>query len=239
MSETMETKKGVLFIVTSAFYTQCAVRAAYSVAKTNPALPIAIFTDQTVTDPVFASVGKIDKPHFRSKVDYLNASPFEQTLYLDSDVRVVDRLDELFRLLEQFELAAAHVRYRFSRKRQKIWNLELPRSFPQLNCGVLLYRKTPNVAKLYDDWSRAFQAGSFSEDQIAFRELLWLSAVRFYVFGPEYNTRSLSFGVLPSKIPQPVILHLSGYHARSRLKQVLTEIKLIPTRFRSWMQGGR
>jgi len=235
MRQNMETKRGVLFIVTGEFYTQCAIRAAYSVAKTNPTLPIAIFTDQTVADPVFTSVGQIDNPHFRSKVDYLNRSPFEQTLYLDSDVCVLDRLDDLFRLLERFELAAAHVRYRFSLKRQKTWNLELPKSFPQLNCGILLYRNAPDVTKLFNDWSKAFQSGNFKEDQIPFRELLWLSKVRFYVFGPEYNTRLLSYGVLPSKYPQPVILHLAAYHSQSRFWQFATKIRVLPTRFRRWM----
>lgn len=238
MNEHMLAKRGALFIVTGEFYTKCAIKAAHSVAQSNPTLAIGIFTDQTVTDPVFFSIGQIDNPHFRSKVDYLNRSPFEQTLYLDSDVRVVDRLDDLFRLLERFELAAAHVRYRFSPKRQKIWNIELPRSFPQLNCGILLYRRTSDVSKLFSDWSKAFQTGDFKEDQIPFRELLWLSNLRFYVFGPEYNTRLLSYGILPSKHPQPVILHLAGYHKRSPIWRLATEIAVLPTRFRRWMKRG-
>jgi hypothetical protein len=238
MSELMEYKTGVLFIVTGEFYTQCAIKAAYSVAKSNPSLPIAIFSDQTVTDPVFASIGHIDNPHIRSKLDYLNHSPFEQTLYLDSDVRVVGGLEDLFRLLERFELAAAHVRYRFSNRRLRIWNLDLPRSFPQLNCGVLLYRNSPDVKKLFADWSGAFHANNFKQDQFVFRELLWLSPVRFYVFGPEYNTRSLTYGLLPSKIPQPVILHLKGFHSRKRIGRFVTRVKLFPTRLRAWMQRG-
>lgn len=234
----MESKRGVLFIVTGEFYTGRAVAAAHSVAKSNPDIPIALFTDQTVTDPVFTIVGRIENPHPRSKVDYLNASPFEHTLYLDSDVRVVDGLDDLFRLLERFELAAAHVRYRFNKRRLRIWNLDLPRSFPQLNCGVLLYRNSPDVKKLFADWSSAFQTGNFKQDQFTFRELLWLSSVRFYVFGPEYNTRSLRYSLWRSKEPQPVILHLAGYHARSSLGRFVTSMKLLPTRLRIWMQRG-
>lgn len=228
----------MLFIVTGEFYTGCAVVAAHSVAKTNPDIPIAIFTDQTITDPVFLSVGRIENPHPRSKVDYLNSSPFEHTLYLDSDVRVVGNLEDLFRLLERFELAAAQVRYRFSLKRNRVWRHELPKSFPQLNCGVLLYRNTPGVVEFFTAWSNAFHKEGFTKDQVAFRELLWLSSIRFYVFGPEFNTRSLNYGILPTKQPQPVILHLQGFHARSRLRKLFERIRLLPTELRRWMGWG-
>lgn len=127
----MDSKRGVLVIVTGEFYTRCGLTVADSVVRFNSGLPITIFTDQTVVDPVFMSVGLIQNPPLRSKVDYRNKSPFEQILNLDSDIRVVDKLDALFRLLKRFELAAACVRYRFSLKNQKIWG--------QFQIGILYF----------------------------------------------------------------------------------------------------
>ncbi len=143
---------GVLFVVTGAHYTAAAGDAARSVAQTNPWLKIGIFSDQDVTDPVFTFVGKIQGDDSRRKHEYVGQSPFANTLYLDSDVRVIDDLSDLFRLLERYEMAGAHVRYRSVPKRLRKNKLDLPQAFPQINCGVLLYRKCGRVDALFQSW---------------------------------------------------------------------------------------
>lgn len=69
--------------------------------------------------------------------------------------------------------------------------MQLPDSFPQLNSGVILYKKSENVLKLLEEWRVAFHEAKLPKDQTTLRELLWLHAdkVRVYVLLPEYNTR--------------------------------------------------
>ena len=217
---------GVLFVVTGAHYTAAAAQAARSVAQTNPWLKIGIFSDQEVTDPVFSFVGKIQGEESRRKHEYVGLSPFSNTLYLDSDVRVIDDLSDLFRLLERYEMAGANVRYRSKAKRLRKNKLDLPQSFPQINCGVLLYKKCGAVDALFKLWNDIYVEGGFSRDQIPFREALWQSEVKFYAFGPEYNTRNIP--IWPSKSPLPLILHIHAFHAKSPARRFANQLMLMP-----------
>jgi len=217
---------GVLFVVTGVHYTAAAEQAARSVAQTNPWLKIGIFSDQEVTDPVFSFVGKIQGEDSRRKHEYVGRSPFSNTLYLDSDARVIDDLSDLFRLLERYEMAGAHVRYRSVPKRLRKNKLDLPQAFPQINCGVLLYRKCERVDKLFQTWIDIYRDDGFTRDQIPFREALWLSDVNFYVFGPEYNMRNIP--LWPSKSPLPLILHIHAFHSKSWLRRLANKLFLVP-----------
>jgi hypothetical protein len=221
---------GVLFVVTGAHWTEAATEAARSVATANPWLKIGIFTDQENVDPLFHFVGRIHQGESRRKHEYVGQSPFAQTLYLDSDVRVVGDLKGIFRLLERHEMAGAHVRYRSSPRRLGKYQIDIPQAFPQINCGVLLYKKCPAVDALFKSWTELYREGGFTRDQIPFREALWRSQVMFYVLAPEYNTRNIP--LLPSKNPLPVILHINALHSPSRLKRLLTILLLMPVRAR-------
>lgn len=231
----MPVTRGVLFITTGAHFTAAASEAARSVAAHNPDLPIGIFTDQGRADPVFGFVGHIGTGGGRRKVDFISQTPYEHTLYLDSDVRATGPLDDLFRLLDRFELAAAQVRYRSHPNRNKHWRLEIPQAFPQVNCGVLLFARTPRTLKLFADWGQAMTEGGFKREQVPFRELLWLSDLKFTTLAPEYNSRSLSYAFWPLKAPLPLLLHLKPLHSLKRWRRILQQIELMPTRARLWL----
>lgn len=228
----LKKSKGVLFITTSAHFTGAAVAAARSVRRHNPDLEIGIFTDQDISDPVVSFIGRIETEGGRRKVDYISQTPYEHTLYLDSDVRVTGPLDDLFQLLDRFELAAAQVRYRTHPNRNKIWRESIPAAFSQANCGVLLFAKTPAVLKLFADWGTAMLDGGFKREQVPFRELLWLSDLKFTWLAPEYNSRSLRYAFWPVKEPLPLILHLKPLHSLKRWRRALQQVQLVPTRAR-------
>jgi hypothetical protein len=205
-------RSGIVFICTSAFYADRALEAAASVRESNPQIPMVLFTDQDIQSDLFVSVEKIKDPHMRSKVDYLDKSPFERTLYLDTDVRVIADISDMFRLLEKYEMAAAYIRARAKPRRLKSWRLSLPRAFPQINCGILLYKKCEATSKLFREWQVAYREAKLEGDQLTFRELLWESDVKFYVLASEYNMRSLALLTLFTKEPRPLILHKRRYH---------------------------
>ncbi|MFT3670958.1 hypothetical protein [Aestuariivirga sp.] len=233
-----ENSSGVLFVVTGAHWTQSATDAARSVVQSNPWLKIGIFTDQQDVDPLFHFVGRIHAGESRRKHEYVGRSPFSRTLYLDSDVRVTGDLHDLFRLLENYDIAGTHVRYRTSPRRLNKYKIDIPQAFPQINCGVLLYRKSDATERLFRSWITLYNEGGFTRDQIPFREALWTSDARFYAFAPEYNTRRIP--IWPNKGPLPVILHINALHSPKAWKRKLTHLLLMPVmaRIRRFQKYG-
>ena len=90
--------QGIVYIATGPKYIRAAVHSATTVRHYCPGLPTHLFADWRShgfdfgTSPApFASVEEIDRPHRRSKVDYLARTPFDRTLYLDGST--ADRID--------------------------------------------------------------------------------------------------------------------------------------------------
>ncbi|MGR3493761.1 hypothetical protein [Citreimonas sp.] len=221
---------GVVFITVGESYTRDAVAAGRSVRESNPALQIDLFCDapERVEDGVFDRVHKIEKPHRRSKVDYLPMSRFDRTLYLDSDVRVVADLTDMFALLERFDFAAAHAHARNRSQTNAQWRQHVPDAFPQLNGGVLLYRNCAEVTDLLQNWARAYSEAGFAKDQVTLRELIWLSDLRLFILPPEFNVRYPKYLKIWSKDEAKAkILHFKEFNSQESpngLKQRLRAI---------------
>ncbi len=147
----------------------------------------------------FTSTGDINSPHRRSKVDYLPLTPFDQTLYLDTDTQVNADIREMFRILEQFDIALNHAHRRSSLYPPPTWRLDLPQAFPQYNSGVVLFNNTRNVLDFIEEWKVRYHEAGFRQDQITLRELLWLSDLRIATLPPEYNVRYIKYHYLWSK----------------------------------------
>lgn len=208
---------GVLFVATGAIHVAAARAAAASVRATNPGLKIAIFSDAADPGPEFDLAMLVEVPRARSKVDALYRTPFENTLYLDTDTRVRADLADMFRLLERFDLGVAQVTRAYKAAYRLRWRSDVPDAFPQHNAGVILYRAAPVVLDFMRDWQAAFDDAGFSGDQVTFRDLLWSSDLRFCVLPRTYNQRRYTpIDRFLSKAPAPVILHLNRYNPAKR-----------------------
>jgi hypothetical protein len=215
--------QGVLYVASGEAYIRAAMRSALSVRKNCPGLPVHLFADWknfdfrfSLSPQPFTSVEMIENPHRRSKLDYLTQTPFERTLYLDTDTSVRSDVRDMFRLLERFDLAAAHGYRRNFPPRLSAWRIELPQAFPQLNAGVLLYRKTPAVMRFLEEWRDRYHENypAIGQDQATLRELIWLSDLRLAVLPPEYNVRYVKYHMLWSRAEaRTKIFHLKQYHS--------------------------
>ncbi len=185
---------GVIFVATGPEYLDLALDAAASVAETNPGLENDLFTDlpDAVPPGLFTQIHEITNPHLRSKLDCLPRTRFARTLFLDCDTRVVRPLDNLFTLLDRFDLALAHDVRRASNLIRTGWRIDTPYAFPQLNSGVLLYALSPRTEAFFADWSAAYRASGLDRDQPSLRDLLWSSDIRFHVLPPEFNLRRMT-----------------------------------------------
>jgi len=215
----LERRQGVVYIATGAASVGAARASAASVRRTNPKLPVALFTNaESLEDPslrgAFDGIASVANPHRRSKVDCLSATPFERTLYLDADIRVYADLSEVFALLERFDIALAHAHSRNRERNTAPWRIELPGAFPQLNGGVIAYRASSSVLELLGGWRDAFHSAGFHKDQVTLRELLWLSDLRIATLPPEYNVRYLKYlWVWPKSEASLKILHHRAFRA--------------------------
>jgi hypothetical protein len=212
--------RGILYVATGETYIRAAMQSANTAKKFCPDLRIHIFCDWQnytlgfdVSTFPFSSVEKIHDPHRRSKVDYLAKTPFDQTLYLDTDTSIIADIGDMFRILERFDVALAQAHRRNTIERLQPLQLNLPQAFPQYNSGVFLYRKTPAVCQFLEEWSVYFKESGCQHDQPSLRELLWLSDLRIATLPPEYNVRHLKYHFLWSKSEASTkIFHLKQLH---------------------------
>jgi hypothetical protein len=251
----MPSTQGILYIATGEKYIRAACKSAKTVIKYCPGMAMHLYADwqnyesfnfEGNTFP-FSSVEKIHDPHRRSKVDYLPCTPFDLTLYLDTDTALNADIRDMYRILERFDIAMAHAFRRNDFNYLKPWRIALPQAFPQFNSGVFLYRKTPAVIYFLENWSRYFKEAGFKQDQVTLRELLWLSDLRIATLPPEYNVRFLKYHFLWSKTEaQTRIFHLRMFHdgpfwfIKSWLNKlgwaILSRIGINPVKLKKWMK---
>lgn len=162
--------RGVVYIAMGQKYIE---EACYSVAslKKNTDIEITSFTDRSLDNDLFNKVVVVEKPHFDfiDKPLYMYRSPYEHTLFLDTDTYLVSDISDLFLLLENFDIVAAHAPNRFGAKVEGI-----PEGFIELNTGVILFKKSPPAKDFFQDWLVLYQQNiSWLDDQQAFRAALY------------------------------------------------------------------
>jgi hypothetical protein len=152
---------------------------------------------------------------YSDKIRVMLATPFDKTLYLDTDTHVLSDPSELFELLENFDIAAAHAP---GYRRQL--DPRVPKAFYEFNTGVVVYRNSPGVQEFLRAWLETYEAWLREPpfpraakrrgpaDQPAFRRCLWDKRLPIYVLGPEYNYRL--------KVPGMLVERVSIIHGRHR-----------------------
>ena len=186
---------GVIYIV---FGERAIEEAKYSArtVKETSGLQVAVFCDSPVESEYFDKVTLIERENQRPKVDYVYESPFECTLYLDSDTRVTSDITDMFQILHRFDVAGAQDYARKSfRWATKIPAYDaIPYCFSEFNGGVLLFRKNERTSRFFGLW-REYYRRYFEitqQDQPSLRMALYNSDVRIHTLPPEYNVRNQS-----------------------------------------------
>ena len=156
----MEQKKvGVIFCAGGKVkYIDEARFAARSVKKHMPSLPIALFSDQPVRkgsefDLVFES-HDYDHPQ-KLKMHGMLHSPFERTLYLDSDTQTEGDFSELFAFLDFYDIGITHrVKCQWPPNSTPVFI-----DYVDEECiqgGFLLFRKSKTSKAFIEDWAHEF-----------------------------------------------------------------------------------
>jgi hypothetical protein len=212
--------EGVLYIARGGKYLEAALESARSVRQVTPGVPIAIATDGPAPAG-FDEAIPIDEPDgYRAKIVGMIASPFERTLMLDVDTYAAADLSEVFRVLDAFDVAAAHAPKRVS-LRVSLPLDDVPDSFPELNTGVVAFRKNERVRQLLQGWLEEYDRLAWL-DQPPFRRVLYKATnVRLAVLPPEFNLRFWKTGYYNQHVR---ILHgWAGRETYERVAAVLNE----------------
>lgn len=186
--------RGVLYIAFGENYIKEAIISAESVKLHSPNMHITIMADVEIPSPFVDSYIKIIPEHIRAKVDYINKTPYSETIFLDSDTVVDHDISELFGVLERFDLGITHD---YARKRENISMMipeyeKIPYSFSEVNPGVMVFNNNQLVQEFFADWKSLFYKyqDTWPYEQPTFRAALWDAKMRYYILPPEFNARS-------------------------------------------------
>jgi hypothetical protein len=208
--DVMNAHRGVVYLAYGQKYIEEAQVSAQSVKRFMPNLKIVVFTDASPTDPsAFDAVTPlVQTAHPRTHSDKLACmlqSPFDQTLFLDTDTFVCAAFSELFDLMEHFDIAMTHDR------RYVDWfpeNTGVPDAFREFNQGVVVFRRSDGLRDTLEKamlWADRIAAETgITYDQPPLRIALYHSNLRIAALTHEYNCRYHSFGYLNGEVK---ILH--------------------------------
>jgi hypothetical protein len=180
------TENGILYVATGEEFVNEAELSARTVQAVMPDIPIAIATDVEPTFDFDYVIEISDPAHgFVDKITNISLSPFDRTLYLDTDIYLDSDVSELFDLLDRFDIAVAHNHNR------EVYNPPgIPASFPEYNTGVIVYENDSRFAEFASDWAdnhAEILATVETHDQPSFRKTLFESDLQIATLTPEYN----------------------------------------------------
>jgi len=216
--------------------------SAQSVKKYLPNVNICLFHGyednlvKQVDCSVFTQIKKLELPNdissnfngnmsgFLAKLYAILESPYEKTLFLDTDTEIKKPISGMFKLLDKFDIALAPgPMTQPPLDGDDIMN-EVPIEFPELNTGVILYKKTNKMINFLNNWKDVFlnnKNGLYRKhgkggEQVALRYLLWSEEnIRLYIFSTTGMPNMYNFRWGPVskefKFNNRVIIHHTRY----------------------------
>lgn len=215
--------EGVLLVATGERHRTEALAALPRIRPQLGGRPVWLVTDA----PAAVPVGHFDAvlPHpdprstYRDKIPPLLEPPFRRTLFLDTDVQLLQPIDDLFSLLKSVEFVGCHAPVRWCQWRDP----NVPEGFCELNSGVLGLRRCRRVRRSMRRWLRTYDRVGVPFDQASLRSALWQGCrqgLRIWVLPPEYNLRTtkpwiagraMAVKVVHGRIPDEMRAPLADY----------------------------
>lgn len=190
---------GILYSGSGAFYVGEAVRSARSSLRHND-VPHVVFADVEAAGAPGLTVSRFEPSGnpYADKIANMRRSPFERTLYLDSDTYVLDEIVHVLALLDHYDLAVA-----FAPGYRGLEDPAVPKGFHEFNTGVLAWRRSERTDAFLASWQETYEAWlehdaflgaraaslSGRADQPAFRRCAWEHELSVFVLPAEYNFR--------------------------------------------------
>jgi hypothetical protein len=189
----MNTSRGIIYVATGDNFYQEAEISAKAV-KEEMEVSITLFTDRDRNTNTFDNIEIIPNPTygFIDKIYGIKHSPYNKTIYLDTDTLVCDEIYELFDILGEFDLAATFDVTRWAGNitdnatKPGRYVDEIPRSFPTYSTGLIAFIDNDRTNSLFNNWQEVIKSPDHG-DQPSFRRALYYSDVRINALIPAYN----------------------------------------------------
>ncbi|MDQ8203598.1 putative nucleotide-diphospho-sugar transferase [Pelagicoccus sp. SDUM812003] len=187
--------RGVIYVVTGGrSYLGELVSSVKSLRRHEPDIPVTVFSRYKLPSRYRLERREVDpdlNPH-KLKVRCLRESPYDETLFLDTDTSIKGKVSPLFDELKQHDFCVAHSHVAdYSRRPPLLLDLVKADGY---NTGVLLFRKSDPTSLFLSKWEGAVMAHDPKEmwaghygDQYFFTEL---------VNGTGVADSELKFGIL-------------------------------------------
>lgn len=198
---------GVIYVATGDRFVREAEQSLATLRTTNPNIPAMLLTGEEISTKDLWDEVQVDTAlkslRNRAKLS-MDRAPWERCLFLDTDTRVCGDLSEGFALLDRFDVAGQHG---YGGHHYEVAGI--PTSFPEVNSGVLFWRKSERTNALFARWRELYDSLDQSHetrtwDQKSLRVALWESAVQFVDLPSIYNAMPYFPYVLERKL---VIAH--------------------------------
>ena len=181
---------GVIYVATGAKFVDEAEASVATLRQSNPSLPVVLLTDSpparpAVWDEVIIAA-ELEGQGARAKL-HMDRAPWDRCVFLDTDTMVCGNLGAGFALLDRFDFAGEH-----SHSGHHYEAPGLPTAFPEINSGVLFWKKNAATQMLFQRWREIYDADSKKYagrkwDQKSLRQAVWESDVRFTNLPSSYN----------------------------------------------------
>lgn len=201
--------QGAIYIITQdPRYVGLLLTSAASLKRAMPELPITVFSQFSVESPLFEKVVRVQPTQdgFFDKTRWMRETPYDRTLFIDADTYVVEPIQELFSVLDQFDCAATHEEYVNTDWFNRYPRPDIPDGFPEFNTGILMLKRSETVDRLLSQWGDLYRAyleekpGEKINDQPFFRVAVYYSDVRVATLTREYNCKFRGQGYLNGKV---------------------------------------
>ncbi len=196
----MASKKGVIYTASGKKYIDEAIYSAKTLKKHNKSIHATLYTsDVGVKSRYFDSIinQPANKHPQKYKIENMVNSPYEKTLYLDSDTKINGSIAELFDFLLIYDMG-------FTNRVLCTWGK--PVRFKDyidkdcINGGFILFIKNEKTIQFLSDWSTKMnrnkdediKPGTPTGDQIPLNDLIFKEKL--------LEKLNINFVILPNKI---------------------------------------
>lgn len=210
--------RGIVYFVIGQKYLAHAAASLDSLRRFHPDMEATVFCNDSVATS-FDHIARYESVNdqypaneiFLDRIRCMAQSPYDRTLFLDADTYVDGPLDQLFRLLDAFDIAVRQSDVGIT----SIFD-DVPHTFPEHNCGALLWKWNAVTRQLFADWEKemvcyiqgsgpgVLRGHNAHSDQVPFRHVLYRSDARIATLQDNYLCQVGAGGLLRGRA---IILH--------------------------------
>lgn len=216
--------QGVIYSAAGKKYVKEAIISAKSLKKNNKDINITIFVDDKGllrnSVHLFQYIYEIERPEYSygDKLYAMKHTPYQETLFLDTDIIITDNISEVFGVLNKYDLAAANVAYNFY-------------YYPHYNTGVIAYSMNKATKNFLDFWNASYDRERENHDQGAFQRALDQRTIKFFTLPSKYNFRPRFASYVKGKIK---IVHCHTLNMNKNQRKNFTEFLNSSHKERVW-----